>query len=233
MKTLFFTFFIVICFFYPTFGQDSGRIKYSISTNVSQYLFLDFPVTFEKYYNRHTIGLTMSYRPSTMNSAVITDIGFGAVPGTGYVNQNFHNFLYNAMTIGLNSKYFLTTPNRFYIDVNLFYRYWWFDKKYATYDANVEKPLAYHFNGVRSEKQNILGLRLLIGVTKAFREGHKIRPIINMYFGTGLRYKIYNFETFSGYVNNEYYTYKKDTWGQWVPTMELGVNIGLAVSELK
>ena len=233
MRALFFTFIITLCFVYPTFGQDSNSVNYSISTNISQYLFLDFPVTFEKYYNRHTIGLTLSYRPSTINSAVISG-GYGAVLGTGYTNQNYHNYLYNAMTIGLNSKYYLTThTNKFYIDVNVFYRYWWFDNKHATYEKNVENFSEYHFDGIRSEKQNILGLKLLMGQTRVFREGHKIRPIINLYAGLGLRYKMYSFETFNGYVNDDYYAYKKDAWSEWTPTIEFGLNVGLAVCEKK
>lgn len=225
-----FIFFITNGLFYPIFGQNYSRVNYSISTNISQYLFLDFPVTFEKYFNRHTLGLTVSFRPATKDSAVVTG-GFGAVPGTGYVNQNFHNFLYNGLTIGLNSKYFFTTSNRFYFDAHLFYRYWWFDKKYAVYKENVEAPSEYHFNGIRSENQNIFGLRLLIGMSKVYREGNRIMPIINLYAGTGIRYKIYNFETYNGFVNGVYFTYKKDTWSQWVPTIEFGMNIGFVVNK--
>jgi len=212
---------------YSAFGQDSTRVKFSISTNPTQYFFLDFPVIFEGYYHRHTIGLTISYRPSTLNSG---EISSGKGPRLGeYIYQNYHNYLYNAVTLGLNSKYFLRKQDNVYLDGQIFYRYWWFDRKKASFE-NVEG--GYSFDGTRTEKQNILGFKLLFGKTVEYKYGHKIRPIINMYVGIGLRYKTYLFETFDGVVNGSYYSYKKDNWSLWTPSLEFGITLGLGVDKI-
>jgi hypothetical protein len=225
MKFVITLLYLIITFsFLHSYGQDSTRVEFSISTNTTQYFFLDFPLIFEKYYTRHTLGLLISYRPSTMNSGEVTS-GKGPITGE-YVFQNYHNYLYHAVTVGVNSKYFFSKKNNLYIDGQVFYRYWWFDNKEAVFE-NVEG--GYTFDGLRTEKQNILGFKLLFGKSIQIVSRHKIRPIINMYVGTGLRYKKYRFETFNGFVNGNYYTYKEDVWSQWIPSLEFGMNIGLGV----
>lgn len=222
MRVLFLLLFITSSFFHSAFGQDSSRVRFAISTTVTEYTLLNFPIVLEKYYKKHTIGLTAAYRPSTSNGREI-DVGYGGMPFVGYTSQNYRNPLYESITLGLNSKFFLL-PEKYYVDIQVFYRYWWFDNKMAKSESRE-----YSFDGLRSERQNVVGLKFLMGRTFVFRHGRNISHIIDMYAGTAIRYRTYRFETVDGYINDQYYTYKKETWSDWIPSIQFGVNIGLGI----
>ncbi len=126
MKKTIITVFALVLYCTVSIGQDTCRNDYRIKTLPFQYIFNDYSFTFEKAINlRRTIGLTLGFRPSTKNEAEISSWGlFGS-----YTLQNFWNPLYNALTVGLNSKCYFSKTNKMFIDGNLFYRLWWFDKK--------------------------------------------------------------------------------------------------------
>jgi hypothetical protein len=86
----------------------------------------------------------------------------------------------------------------------------------------------YRFKGTRTEEQNVYGLKILFGNTFQFLTRFKIKPFIDLYYGIGLRYKTYKFETYKGTVYDEYYDYKKDIGGFLQPTLHFGLNAGFA-----
>jgi len=140
-----------------------------------------------------------------------------------YANQNFFNPLYNAFTIGINSKNYFSKYNNLYIDGNIFYRFWWFDKKNCSYN-NVEDEV---WSGIRTERQNVYGIKLLIGNTFQIRTNIKIKPIIDLYCGVGLRYKTCRFETINGtFFNSLFLPYKLETENYWAPSVHFGLNVG-------
>jgi hypothetical protein len=191
-----------------SFCQDTTHVKYRITITPTQFIFLDFPVTIEKVFNRQTIGLTISYRPAPRNSGEIK----GGTGGFGYyLDQGFRNQMYNAVTIGLLSKYYLSNFRKLYLEANPFYRYWWFDNKQCSYD-NVE---GYNFDATRSETINEYGFKLFFGKSVMFRSKGKIKPVLDAFIGAGIRYKEYVYETYNGTVNGVYYTYKKETGNNW------------------
>jgi len=176
-------------------GQDTCRLNYRITTIPFQYLFNDYSFTFEKVYsNRRTLGLTLGFKPSTQNEGEITTHGILG----NYSFENYFNPFYNAITIGLNSKYYFSKYNNLFVDGNIFYGLWWFDKKNCSYN-NIEDDV---WSGIRTEKQNVYGLKLLLGNTFQIRTNIKIKPIIDLYCGVGFRYKTCKFETFNGTFGN-------------------------------
>jgi hypothetical protein len=72
----------------------------------------------------------LEFRPSTKNEWEITTHGILG----NYSFGNYFNPFYNAITIGLNSKYYFSKYNNLFIDGNIFYRFWWFDKKNCSYN---------------------------------------------------------------------------------------------------
>jgi len=206
-----------------SFGQDSTRVKFKIMTQPTQFLSNDFPLIFEKVFKRSALGLTIAYRPSTQNSGKIKSYGYGLAGIYWY--QNFTNDLYNAVTVGVNSKYFIVKKYNLFIEAHLFYRYWWFNNKYAEFD-NME---GYRFKATRTERQNVYGLKILFGNSFQFKTKSKIKPIIDLYCGFGVRYKTWKFETFNGTIRDDYYTYKKETGNYWMPTLQGGLKIGIGM----
>lgn len=209
--------FIFLC--YHLFGQDSLKRNYQITITPGQFIFNDYSITAEKFFGRHTLGLTLGYRPSTKSGGEITG-------GTGmfgdYENQNMWNGLYDAVTIGLNSKYYFNKKNRFFGDVGLFYRNWWFENKYAKYD-NIE---GYRFDGLRTEQQHVYGLKLLIGYSTYLLKGNSNSIILDFYGGIGLRNKELWFKTYDGLVGETHYDFLDEKRNVFSIGPQAGFKIG-------
>lgn len=214
---LFLIFILLLNFSNKIFSQDSTRKSIRISVLPTQFIFTDFPVIFEYATGKFTFGISPSVKFSTQNSGEI--IGGGSGAAGYYTDQNMYNKLYDALTISLNSKYYFREKDRVYFETILFYRHWWFDKKFAKYD-NVE---GYSFNELRTEHQNIFGIKLLMGKTFVLWENSKLHPIIDCYFGVGCRYKMYDFETLDN-ILNVIDTYKGSYW--WPISPQLGIKLG-------
>ena len=203
-------------------GQESDN-GIRIVTTPFQFIFLDFPISIEKQFKRHAVGLTFSYRPDTKDEQEID-----SKLGWSYTHENFLNHLYQAATFGINYKYYYTKSSNFYLDTRLFYRHWWFDNKHASYQ-NVETA---RFDGLRTERQNVFGLKLLIGKTFPIETNTRVYPVIDVYAGLGMRYKYTEFITQNGTVNDTYYEYlheKDNYWPSILPSVHLGVRIGIGI----
>jgi len=203
-------------------AQDTCRLKYRITTIPFQYLFNDYNLTFEKAVsNRRTLGLTLGFKPSTKNGG---DLEFSTHGLMGYYQyQNFWNPLYNAFTVGINSKYYFSKYNNRFIEGNIFYRLWWFDKKNCSYN-NIEDE---SWSGNRTERQNVYGMKLLFGKSYQIKTNIKIKPVIDIYWGVGLRYKTCRYETINGTFDNLLFLpYKLETENFLAPSIHFGLKMG-------
>ncbi len=172
------------------------------------------------------MGLSLGFRPSTKNGGNLVFLPHGLIGG--YTLQNFWNPLYNAFTIGLNSKYYFSkfnNDNRF-IEGVLYYRFWWFNNKNCTY-KNIEDG---SWSGVRTERQNVYGLKILLGNTFGFKQNRKTNRMIDLYYGIGLRYKRCKFETINGTFDEYLFLpYKLDIENFLLPSLHLGLRFGLGL----
>lgn len=208
---------IFLCF--SLFGQDSQTRNYRVMITPSQFIFNDYSISAEKFFGRHTIGLTLGYKPSTKSSG---EVSGGAGLFGAYEDQNMWNGLYDAVTIGLNSKYYFGKENRFYGDFCLFYRNWWFENKYARYD-NVE---GYRFDGLRTEEQNVYGLKLLIGYSTYILKRNRNSIVIDFYAGIGVRNKSLWFRTYEGLVYETYHDFYSERRNHFSVGPQAGFKIG-------
>lgn len=213
----------LIAFFVLNFdlvAQDSTKKSFRISVLPSQFLFTDFPIILEYVKGRFTYGISPSVKFSTQYGGKVSDVVHGEFGD--YKFQNMFNKLYNAFTISLNSKYYFREKDRVYFEAILFYRHWWFDKKNAVYE-NIE---GYSFNELRTEHQNVFGVKFLMGKTFVFWEKSKLHPIIDCYFGLGCRYKMYYFKSLDNDFNVTN-VYDGSYW--WLVSPQIGIKLGFEV----
>lgn len=203
-----------------SFGQDSLKGNYRIMVTPTQFIFNDYTLSVEKLMGRHTLGLSLGYKPSTKEGGEVK--GGSGLFGY-YEDQNMWNDLYNAATIGLNSKYYFGKKQKFFGELQLFYRNWWFDNKQAIY-KNIE---GYRFDGLRSEEQNVYGLKLMAGRSSRILKGDRNALALDFYAGIGLRYKTFWFKTAEGMVGDEYFGYRVDTGKRFNVGPQVGLKIGL------
>lgn len=223
MKKLFFlTIFVSIISF--SHAQDTTlHATFRVMTIPSQFAVLDFPVVFEKIVKRHSIGLLLSYRPSTQNTGEIRGSASGMYGA--YIYETFQNELNNGVTIGVNTKYYMPQLYNLFFQCDLFYRYWWFENKDCYYN-NVE---GYRFDGIRTESQNVYGLKLLIGRSFELKSNAKVKFLLDIYGGLSMRYRTYVYETVDGKVNDQYYPYFRETGSNFTPSLQLGIKVGIGI----
>lgn len=222
MKNLF-LFIVGIGLAHSSMAQDTTlQARFRIMTTPTEFIGLNFPLTIEKIVGRHAFALTLAYRPSTQSSGEVQG-GKGSMGG--YDIQNFTNYLYNAVTIGIGTKYYIPQWYNFFFETDVFYRHWWFDDKYASY-PNVE---GYRFNGRRTESQNVYGIKLLGGRSFEIKSNSRIKFVVDIYAGLGLRYRTHVYETFDGTVNDTYYLYLKETGNDFYPTPQFGLKVGMGI----
>ena len=193
-------------------GQDITKIKYQITTSPMQFVLNEYSLKIERFINNHSIGLKFGYRPSRNKLHEINQ-------GLEYFMQNYWNYLYNAYSIELNSKYYLKKKKNYFIDFSIFYRHWWFDNKYCEY----YNEKGYFIKGIRTENQEVYGLKTQLGKTIYFKSGHLIKPLFDIYCGIGVRYKMCKFNLVtSSYNDTEYKNYLS-------PSIHFGVNFGFGL----
>ncbi|GAL86679.1 hypothetical protein MYP_3909 [Sporocytophaga myxococcoides] len=219
-KSLIFSFLFLMSFHF-SFGQLPGSKGFRIFTTPTQYIFKDYPITFEKIHNRHTFGITGSFRSSTKSGGEARATGSGMFGG--YSSDNMRNYLYNAYTIMLNSKFYPGKGRSFFVEGVLFYRRFWFDNKYVKFEDMGGK---YSFEGTRTERQNQYGFRLQCGFTFYILKSRKTHPIFEIYAGMGPSYKETTYITENGMINEAYYDYKKEFRTSWSPIFNAGVKVG-------
>ena len=213
--------FLILNFGFYLKAQKVELPEFTMSTYPIQFLFNEYSLNFEKLFaQKQTAGFLLSYRPSTKNSGEFEGGGHGVFGD--YSSQNYFNPYYNSFTFGLNTKRYISKRNNIYLDLLGFYRHWWFENKTISFD-NEE---GYRFNGLRTEHQNVYGIKLLIGNTSIISTNSRIKPFLDIYFGLGVRYKAADFKTFNGTVNDIYYDYRNDKNYFWLPSAHFGIKFG-------
>jgi hypothetical protein len=193
-----------------------------LSIKPSEIIFLNFETHIGIGSPKFQYGLLLSYRPSTQDSGVALKAGAGQSYG-----QRCQNRLYTSYTIGLYDKFYVNKSMKFFIQNEVFYRDWFFNKKYAEY-SNVEKTLE-EYKGLRTENINVYCLKALLGYTVLFKakQERKIKFYMDLFAGIGIRDQEGTYETYNGTVANVYYTYKKDKDHYVWVTPQFGINIGI------
>ncbi len=207
---------------YIVSAQDSTKAAYRIYIKPTQFVMLDFPVMVERVQGKMAYGVMGSFKPATRNSAEVKGLAKGLFGG--YELQNMGNPLYNAITGGLYAKRFHHKTS--YVCLELFYRHWWFDNKQGSYD-NIE---GYRFNGLRTERQNVVGLKVLFGETIVNTRFLGKRFLLDIYGGFGARYKSYRFETTNGTVWDLPNSDGVDKGVSRSLSLHFGLNIGIGGS---
>lgn len=203
------------------FLQGNSQRVYEIGIKPTEFAFLNFETNFAIGNKKTRYGIFLSYRPSTQDSGLIKAGGSGAAGG---YSQPHFNKLYTSYTLGLYQKTYLNKALNLFLETDIFYRNWGFQNKPAEY-KNVE---GYRFRGVRTENIDVYGLKLLLGKTLLLsRKDKQLKPYIDVYAGAGIRYREETFETFNGFVRDEFHTYKKEKFSSTLPTPHLGLKLGV------
>jgi hypothetical protein len=186
-------------------AQDMPR--YRLTCIPTQLVFLELPIALERQFGRHTLGITGAYRPALMQE--------GTIPGRGpYHLQNYWNFAYQGATGGLIHKYYLRDRYGLHLETQLLMRVWWFNEKPIRYDGGDED-----INGLRSERQEVAILKLLIGKSIIWHRKDAVAHVLELFAGPSIRSKRLDLSARSGEPGQREVT--------WLPGLQMGFRIGI------
>ena len=197
-------------------------VKYKLMIRPLELVIPNISLTAERHFYRHSLGLTLAFKPATRESGTIT--GAKGLFGN-YRSSNMLNEAYNAITAGVNAKTYFHPAGKkdMYIDGQLSYRHWWFDNKHVAY-PNVE---GYRFAGTRSERMDVYSGKILLGYSAVGNKGKKTRLVADFYGGLDIRYRSWKYITKDGSVMDVYNSYRKETGNYWGLNPYLGMQVGI------
>ncbi len=227
------------------FGQDTDSTKSDVSIppivhksrwliqfKPLQTIFVEFPVFVEYNYGRYGFGIELAYRPAYKSELPLIQYEYIERLWENYRALNYFNPLQNAVTVGTFHKTYFDSWNATHIKLHFFYRHWWFNEKETEYNDHVRENgrnvQGYQFKGVRTENQDIYGLKSTFGGTFSIRTKLKHEVVLEPYVGLGYRYKTYHYQTWDGEFWGEPIDYVVERGHEHIFTLQIGIAIGFA-----
>lgn len=212
----------------PVLAQQASGNYYVVGITPSQLIFREIALNVEKINPRKTTGLILSVRLSSQDDGRLLSLfSLGNEKSSTYLSER-----YKGITLGLNRKYFLKKINREYLEVQAFYRLWWFSDRFYAYRYDGGSTPDREF--ITSSRDHVVGLKLLWG-ERFFSKGHrKIGTFYDLYLGLGGRLQFINEygvarDAWDGIPNGQPYTPYLNKKTQLLPSIQIGLNVGLVL----
>lgn len=206
---------IIVLLFVEAQGQNMPRLR--LTTVPSQIIFLEFPITLEHSVGRNTIGIMAAYRPALKEGGMIE--GYGE-----YHLQNYWNFAYSGATAGLLHKYYLRDRFGLHLETSVLYRRWWFDRKQISYSDDDQ-----FFNELRSEEQEVLILKVVIGKSIMWQRERGPAFILEYFAGPSVRWKRLDLRTHEGSIDGMSVIGSVQEDEIWSPGFQFAIRVGIGV----
>ena len=204
-------------------AQLDSLQRWRVTSELIQMFFLNFNAQIERNVGHGSHGLLLAYRPSMRSGGEVQGVQgqFG-----GYSLQNSWNWLYQSVSVGTTHKFWSGREDRYFFEVDLIYRHWWFDRKWASY-PNDE---GYRFDGLRSERQDVFAIKVLWGESSWLgrqRQGGR-RYLLESFAGLGWRWKKQRYMTHTGAVYDEQRSDHVENYSNSIPSIHAGFRFGMA-----
>ena len=216
---------VLACFFgvlTRASAQQDTLPTWKATSEVIQLFFVNLNVAVERTVPYGSHGVLLAYRPSLRSGGEVGSLHgqFGS-----YGNQNAWNWLYESFTLGTTNTFWTSRSRSWFVRVDGLYRRWWFDDKMARFDNDE----GYRFDGLRSERQDVLALKLLSGPCRMKMFGGQRRRwlIDEAFWGLGLRWNTARFRTRNGTVGDVYREDLSETFRVTEPSLHFGFRMGL------
>lgn len=192
-----------------------------------QAIFVEFPVSVEYGFNKHGFGLEVAYRPSWKRNLAVIDYEYIERLWENYRALNYFNPLQNAITVGTFHKIYFDRWRCMHLKTHFYYRHWWFNEKETSYRDKVRPwEQGYQFSGIRTERQNIYGVKATFGATFSIDVNKKLEVILEPYVGFGYRYRTFYYQTRDGKFWDEPVDYVEERGGDHIFTYQIGLSLG-------
>lgn len=168
---------------------EEKRIRNGIYFHPTQLIFPEILLTYEQFLKDNLSGsVSFGYKIPTGKGESLEPFGSGLL--ADYENQYMLNEYSHGLYFSISPSFYMKDQKTFFFSPELFYRYYWFNKKKLFFD-NVETD---RYNSIRSEQNHVIGLKLLAGFNSKIVITEKKAIAFKIYTGLSARFKIYKYE---------------------------------------
>lgn len=229
---------LLSCIALEGFGQDTAvssvakryyMTRWVVQFKPLQAMFVEFPVSAEYTYDRHGFGVEIAYRPAWRKNLALIEYEYVERLWENYRALNYFNPLQNALTVGTFYKLYFESRRIIHLKMHWFYRRWWFTDKVTAYQDKVRSwEQGYQFSGIRSETQDIYGVKLTFGATFSIPTKGFLELVLEPYTGFGYRHRAFFYETKNGKLWDEPVELAEERGNENIFTLQFGLSIGFA-----
>jgi len=194
----------------------------------TQLIFPEIILTYEHFLdNKFSLSYSLGYKIPVGKDTLFEPFGHGLF--ANYEYQYMFNKYSNAIFFSISPSYYFGQKRKYFIQCELFNRYYWFDNKHISFD-NVEM---YAYNSIRSEKNNITGIKVLAGTNiKRYIKNPMLLFNIKLYAGFSIRHKSYHYENINAICNdsigNEIIVpFREENGTEIYPSIQFEIKIGI------
>lgn len=200
--------------------QAQPSAKYRISFQPAQLGVQEFSLAAERLHAKSSLGILLAYRFKGELSYGFPEWNFLSNLEPTYTTQYFQ-----ALTLGITTKSFFSTRRTWYWEGQLFLRHWW-EKRYIEYQ-DIYNSKAY-IKMTDNYFIESIGVKGLLGYTAHLSRRGRVRPIITVHTGLGLRGNFYHSfnQTISDGVEIRRFN---DQYQKILPSLHLGVGFGFEI----
>ena len=228
--------FLVIIHSLNSFAQkdysEKPQAKNGFYFQPTQLVLPEIIMTFE-HFIKPTISLSYSagYKIPTGDGSTLQP--FGPRPLWKYEYQYAPNRFLSGIFISVAPSFYMSNKTKFFLSPELLYRHYYLDNKRLQFD---NEELGYKYNSIRSEKINVLGIKLLAGFNNLIRFSEKWALNIKTFSGIGVRYKWYYYQNIDNIVENPFggeklVPFEEESGDMFAPSFHLSVKLGIVRTE--
>lgn len=208
-------------------AQDANykRVNKAIYILPTQLIFPEVLLTYEHFmHDSLSLSASFGYKIPTGSGNTLEPFGSGlwAVYENQYMFNEFSHGIYGSFA----ASFYFDKNQTFFFSPELFYRFYWFNDKRLFFDNEVTD----RFNSIRTERNHVVGLKLLIGWNRMINTSKNATLAFKFYTGLSTRYKSYTYENVDNILEDgtviPFEIEKGSTY--WPVAIQLGVKIGMA-----
>ncbi|MEZ0607647.1 hypothetical protein ACAW74_03975 [Fibrella sp. WM1] len=172
---------------------------------------------------RMGLQVAVGYRYRNPRASPEMALGTGAT--VSYESSYMLNPHHQAIKLAAGPVIYLNDKRSMYLQAEYFFRHWWLDNTRIVVNSD---RVAYSFDAYRTERINVYGAKVLLGVLGVFGRSVGTRPATySPYLGVGFRVKTYWYESRQGVVGGKPVDYQLEQGAIALPTLHAGVLVTL------
>lgn len=205
-------------------AQEPEPLRWRFSTEVLQDMLLNLNARAYHVSGRWSYGFHGAIRPSISSGG---EVKAGAGRIGEYENLNWRNWMQRSYTFGPCIRRNFKGSAGNYVELDGFYRHWWFDRKNVRYINSEDVS----FDGVRSERTDVLAARLLWGAASEpkFKAGRNSANVLEIFGGVGYRWKTGSWTMHAGTYQGDPVFELTGSAATDLPTVHFGIRLTRAM----